>query len=54
METATVSRRAMIRLCEAVLDASLYWTSQDEMNNPELCTARTLAGSFLEDLKAEQ
>lgn len=35
-------------LAEAVLAASLYWTGEDEVSNPSLKTARTLAGLVLE------
>jgi len=33
--------------CHAVIDASLYWTGEDEANCPALKYLRTMAGYYL-------
>lgn len=37
--------------CNKIIEASLYWNGEDEVKNPVLKTARTLAGLFLEEIK---
>ncbi len=38
------SARMLQELAEIVIEASLYWTGEDEQKNPALKKARTLAG----------
>jgi hypothetical protein len=54
METIKISKKMFESMCVSILDASLYWTGKDEENTPQLRTARTLAGSFLEDMRNEE
>jgi hypothetical protein len=34
--------------CQCIVDASLYWTGEDEEKNPTLKRARTMAGKAME------
>jgi hypothetical protein len=38
------------KLCQFIIDQSLYWTGQDEEKLPGLKTIRTLAGYHLDKL----
>lgn len=40
--------KEFIDLCKKIIDASLYWTGEDEDKNPGLKTIRTLAGNYLQ------
>jgi len=39
--------------CEAIIDASINWTGQNEEDYPELKKIRTLAGAMLNNLKTD-
>ena len=41
-------QKDLLDLCEKIIDASLYWTGEDEERNPTLKTIRTLAGFYLD------
>lgn len=43
----TKARNDGCHLADTIIEASLYWTGEDEERNPALKTARTLAGLFL-------
>ena len=36
-----------LELCELIIEASLFWNSEDEERNPLLKRIRTLAGYYL-------
>lgn len=54
MKTVRVSKAMLVKLCEAVIDSSIYWSGKDEEKESKLKTARTLAGSFLNDIQLEK
>jgi len=37
--------------CESVIEASLYWTGEDEEKCPALKYLRTIAGFYLREIK---
>jgi len=37
----------LLEMCNLIIDASLYWTGEDEERNPRLKRMRTLAGLYL-------
>lgn len=39
-----MKKKLSLAACEAIIEASLYWTGEDEENHPELKKMRTLAG----------
>ncbi len=40
-------REKLVELASTIIDASLFWTGQDEEKSPKLKRARTLAGLIL-------
>jgi len=40
-----------IELARAVIEASMWWTGEDEEKNPSLKRARTLAGIIMHDYR---
>lgn len=41
--------KTALKVCDAIMEASMYWSGEDESNNPKLKTARTLAGVCLDN-----
>ena len=43
--------KELIKLCEDIIEASLFWTGKDEEKNPLLRRIRTLASFYIEKYK---
>lgn len=46
-------KKDFLELCELIINASLYWSSEDEERNPHLKKLRTLAGYYLNSEKKD-
>ena len=46
-------KKDFLELCNLIIDASLYWTGEDEERNPHLKKLRTLAGYYLNSEKKD-
>ncbi len=54
LDTVTVLYRETEKLqglCRDIIEASLFWTGEDEEKNPGLKKIRTLAGLYIEEDK---
>ena len=40
-------KKELIKLCENIIEASLFWSGKDEEKNPMLKRIRTLAGFYI-------
>lgn len=49
IKVADDREKKLFELCYLIIDASLYWTGEDEERNPKLKRMRTLAGLYVRE-----